>query len=166
MNDSKTIFTAMTPIQARQGDVFITPALKAINPADIGDLIKDGNGSRIVLAYGEVTGHAHAFYPALDVDNALAASGFSDAAHREVGKHKNAASSIPAQSPVSLHVLRNPQQYSGSTLPAESQRLLRIRQRSVLRHEEHSAISLPPGDYIVIQQFEGDEAEELRKVAD
>lgn len=42
--------------QGRQGDVLIMEAKKAVNPTE---QIPLDNG-RIVLAYGEVTGHAHA----------------------------------------------------------------------------------------------------------
>jgi len=40
----------------RQGDILLIPAKR---PAKLGDKISRDNG-RIVLAYGEVTGHAHA----------------------------------------------------------------------------------------------------------
>lgn len=152
------------PAQVRQGDVLVTPALKPINEADIGVQIKESDGSRIVLAHGEVTGHAHAFYPALDVEDQLATAGFKDAAHIDHKKRAAASSVAIRKDAVTLHQLSNAQQYSGSALPG--QRLLRLKERSLLRHEEHSTISLPPGDYVVIQQHEGNEMEELRRVAD
>jgi hypothetical protein len=161
MSNTNLIFTAAAPTQVRQGDVLVTPALMAIKPADIGNLIKEGDGSRIVLAHGEVTGHAHAFYPALDIEDQLANAGFK--ASEPVKSKSRAAASKPAVR-VALHQLANAEQYSGSTLPG--QRLLRVTERSLLRHEEHSTISLAPGDYVVIQQHEGNEMEELRKVAD
>lgn len=161
MSNTNLIFTAVTPQQCRQGDVLITPALKAINAADIGDLIKEGDGSRIILAHGEVTGHAHAFYPALDIEDQLANAGFKDP--EPVKQKVRAAHSNPLVR-VALHQLKSAEQYSGSTLPG--QRLLRITERSLLRHEEHSGISLPAGDYVVIQQHEGSELEEIRKVQD
>lgn len=40
----------------RQGDILLIPD----STAEAGDIIERDNG-RIVLAYGEVTGHAHAF---------------------------------------------------------------------------------------------------------
>lgn len=157
------VFIAAKPAQVRQGDVLITPALKPIDPSDIGNIIKEGDGSRIVLAHGEVTGHAHAFYPALDIEDQLAAAGLKDSNLIERKKQKGAASK-PLAAAVALYQLANGESYSGSTLPG--QRLLRLSARSLLRHEEHSTISLPPGDYVVIQQHEGNEMEELRRVAD
>lgn len=43
----------------RQGDVLLFKPSMAVNP---GKKIEDSEKNRVVLAHGEVTGHAHAFY--------------------------------------------------------------------------------------------------------
>jgi hypothetical protein len=90
----------------RQGDVLIVAA----TTQEPQDLIPRDNG-RIVLAYGEVTGHAHAI---LDREAEL------------------------------------------RTIDGTEDRFLRIMAASgvALVHEEHDAITLPPGDYIVRRQRE------------
>lgn len=97
----------------------------------------------ITLAWGEVTGHRHALYPRLD---------FEEGVTEKVTK------------PVQLFELDNIHKYSHSSLP--DQKLLRLNTRALLRHEEHHTISLPAGDYVVTHQHEGDELEEIRRVAD
>lgn len=51
--------TSKTPFTVRQGDVL----LQMIETAELGDEIPR-DGGRVVLAYGEVTGHAHAIHEA------------------------------------------------------------------------------------------------------
>ena len=46
--------------QYRQGDVLLKKVIRKKKIS--GKQTKSGNGERIVLAYGEVTGHAHAIY--------------------------------------------------------------------------------------------------------
>lgn len=102
-------------MQFRQGDVLIEKcdAIPAnAKPQDDKD--------RVVLAYGEVTGHAHAFYGA-NVTRYLADEG-------------------------------------GGTF-------IRVKKAAKLKHEEHSTINVPPGDYRVIRQREYS-PEEIRQVAD
>lgn len=123
----------------RQGDVLIIP-IDTVADKHLAEIDTEGEGKRIVLAHGEATGHAHAIYPDLDRQARIAESDTS---------------------PPCVYKLANPTQFS--KLPA---RLLRIKTRALLRHEEHSPISLPPGDYLVIQQHEGDEIGNLRKVSD
>ncbi len=91
----------------RQGDVLVMSAPKNLKPAE---KVERDNG-RVVLAYGEVTGHAHAI---LDREAEL------------------------------------------FTLPDTDDRFLRIMSKSgvSLVHEEHSAIPIPAGDYIVRHQRE------------
>ena|SRR5256885_15992040 len=91
----------------RQGDVLIMQAPKGLTPQN--QISRDKG--RIVLAYGEVTGHAHVI---IDVGAELL------------------------------------------TLPNTDDRFLRIMKESgvELRHEEHSTIALPPGNYIVRKQRE------------
>ena len=138
-----TVHLINTPSQVRQGDVLVTPVKHPVDQNDIGKLIKDSDKNRIVLAYGEVTGHSHALYPRLDIEEGI---------------------SEKVEKPVQLFELKNAEPYSGSSLPG--QRLLRLNTRALLRHEEHHGISLPPGDYVVINQVEGDEIREFRRVAD
>lgn len=100
----------------RQGDVVITKIGRM--PKGATPVARDDG--RIILAYGEVTGHAHAIASAL----------------AELFREENG----------SLY--------------------LRVRGDDVaLRHEEHGAISLPPGTYRVKRQREYT-PEEIRNVAD
>jgi len=94
-----------TPWMVRQGDV----ALIAVNeiPADAEPVVRDAQG-RVVLAYGEATGHAHAF--------------------QESG----------------VLMLR----------AANAEVFLRVLEPAFLRHEEHTRIAVPPGQYRVIRQVE------------
>ena len=54
----------MKRAQYRQGDVLLVP----VNEIPNGSISEASDGSRVVLAYGEVTGHAHA------IDSTLAAT--------------------------------------------------------------------------------------------
>lgn len=56
MNSTKEV--NVHKFQARQGDVFI----EAVDEIPAGAVEKKPEAGRVVLAYGEVTGHAHAFY--------------------------------------------------------------------------------------------------------
>lgn len=140
---SNQVHLVKEPAMVRQGDVLVTPVREPVADEDVGALDRESSEARIVLAHGEATGHAHAFYPAQDV------------AERVTQK---------VEKPVQLFDLRNAERYSGSTLP--EQKLLRLRARALLRHEEHSSISLPPGDYVAVRQHEYDDSEELRRVSD
>jgi len=102
----------------RQGDIAIIPVQRKQRPSRDKRVAAD-NG-RIILAYGEVTGHAHAL-PEADV---------------ELYETAQAAD-----------------------------RFLRVHSATVLSHEEHAAIALPKGDYIVRRQREY-EPEATRLVAD
>ena len=63
LNEENIMSNALLkPEQVRQGDVLITPCLREVAPDHVGILIHDSEQKRTVLAYGEVTGHAHAFY--------------------------------------------------------------------------------------------------------
>ena len=104
----------------RQGDVFIMRAPKGVLSAQ--EIPRDPEG-RVVLAYGEVTGHAHAI--------------------TEPG--------------AALYTLAE----AGDDLS----RLLRLELPAVLRHEEHSPIHIPAGDWIVRRQREYSPEGE-RQVAD
>jgi hypothetical protein len=92
---------------ARQGDVLVLSANRNTTPA----AFVPRDGDRIVLAHGEVTGHAHAIL------------------EREADLY---------------------------TIPDSGDRFLRIMAASgvALVHEEHDAIAIPAGDYIVRIQRE------------
>lgn len=101
----------------RQGDVLVT-RVEAI-PEGAVQVARDRG--RVVLAYGEVTGHSHA-----------------------IGER-------------GAELL---------TVAGEADRWLRLRSTATLRHEEHAAITLPPGEYRVRIQREFSDADEPRQVMD
>lgn len=107
--------------QYRQGDVLI----ERVEAAELGQKVKRDNG-RVVLAYGEVTGHAHAI------------------------ADRGAELYEPKQDTENLQV-----------------RFLRVLAEGGvdLRHEEHSTITIPKGDYRITRQREY-APEAIRNVAD
>lgn len=126
------------PQQLRQGDVQLQP-VPAL-PAGCTEIPPEGN--RIVLAHGEVTGHAHAIYD-----------------HTTVVEHPGAADEI-AEAAVARA------QAKARLWRAENgDRFLEVRETVTLRHEEHTAHTLPPGIYKLPTQVEYTPAE-LRRVAD
>lgn len=118
----------------RQGDVLLTPA-KAL-PAGCVEVPLDKG--RIVLAYGEVTGHAHAI-----ADHGL----------RQISP--GAAAEIAEAAICRARLWRAP----------NGERFLEVREPVHLTHEEHSTHVIPSGLYQVPQQVEYAPAE-LRRVAD
>ena len=100
----------------RQGDVLVQ-RVDAI-PDGCTELPRDAG--RIVLAYGEVTGHAHAIH------------------ERDVTMLRAANADV----------------------------YLRVVEPSMLRHEEHTHIAIPPGLYRVVRQREWTDDSEPRQVAD
>ncbi len=122
----------------RQGDVLLLPIDRVPDEA-LGECKHSSDSARCVLAHGEVTGHAHAIYP-----------------ERDAREHVS-----PVQARVELYELRKPRAFS--LLPCD---LLRLRECALVRHEEHDPIALAPGDWLRVIQHEGDEAEEMRRVAD
>jgi hypothetical protein len=135
------------PAMVRQGDVLIVPVSRPVDEADVGTTLKDTDERRVVLAHGEVTGHAHALY-------------FDEVP-------------VPQRTKaLRLYDLRNAARYAPLTNTvegrkvAESAKLLRLATTAFLRHEEHDGIALPKGDYVVLGQVEFDDREELRRVND
>ena len=117
----------------RQGDVLL------VEVKDIPKNAKDATPKdRIVLTYGEVTGHAHALYP-----EEMELSAFD----KMLGKKPEA----PA--------------LKAKLWDAGAERYLQVVEKTALKHEEHSAIDLPVGNYRVVQQREYDELQH-RYVAD
>lgn len=125
-------------LQLRQGDVQIQQIAQL--PAGCKELPPEGN--RIVLAHGEVTGHAHAIYD-----------------HVQQREQPGAADEIAqaaiarAQSKARLLVAPNGERY------------LEVKETVTLRHEEHTQHTLPPGIYHLPRQMEYTPAE-LRRVED
>lgn len=102
----------------RQGDVILWPVTEASPKKE--DVKREGQ--RLILAHGEVTGHAHAIME----PEVSAFFGEDGCRYLEVPK------SVPG---------------------------------AVLSHEEHSAVTLDPGLYRVVQQREW-QPEAIRPVAD
>lgn len=121
----------------RQGDVLLLRVNEM--PADTQEVAPDGN--RIVLAYGEVTGHAHAIY-----DHVQAAPTQQDEAR---------ATEIAGAA------IARAKLYSA----ANGDRYLQVVEPVTLKHEEHTAHTLPPGIYKLPAQVEYSPAKLLR-VAD
>lgn len=124
------------PQQLRQGDVQLQPV--ASLPAGCTEVPADGN--RIVLAYGEVTGHAHAIYDHITERHGAA---------EEVAE----AAIARAQAKARLWLAGN------------GDRFLEVTETVHLSHEEHSTHMLVPGIYKLPVQVEYTPAE-LRRVAD
>ena len=115
----------------RQGDVALV--LVSTMPPNCTEV--QNGGDRIVLAYGEVTGHAHAIY---DHIGSAAADEIAEAA---------IARARLWQSP------------SGD-------RYLEVRAPVSLRHEEHTAHTIPPGIYELPIQVAEDTENGVRQIAD
>lgn len=128
-----------TNAHIRQGDVLLVPAKQL--PAGCTEVKPDGN--RIVLAYGEVTNHAHAIYD--HIVQREATPGVAD----EIAE----AAIARAQSKARLLIAPSGERY------------LEVKETVTLKHEEHTQHTLPPGIYHLPKQMEYSPAE-LRRVAD
>lgn len=126
----------------RQGDVLLTPV--AALPAGCTEVPHDKG--RIVLAYGEVTGHAHAI-----ADHAVKqpAPGMGPEAASEI------ADAVIARARSKARLLLAP----------SGERFLEVSETVHLRHEEHDEHAIEPGIYRLPQQMEYSPAE-LQRVAD
>lgn len=109
-----------TKMIVRQGDVLLRRVTSIPDSAKPAEKKDQAGNPRIVLAYGEVTGHAHAI---ADLEN------------------------------VDVFVSETGTMY------------LKVKNGTELRHEEHGAIALPPGNYERTIQREYS-PEEIRNVAD
>jgi hypothetical protein len=118
----------------RQGDVALRPVSKL--PEGCTEIAPDGN--RTVLAYGEVTGHAHAIYD------------YTSTANENVSEIVDAAI---ARAKARLVVA------------PDGNRYLQVIETVNLKHEEHTAHEIKPGFYHLPTQMEY-EPSELRRVAD
>lgn len=114
-------------VMYRQGDVLITRV--AAIPGDAKERKRD-NG-RVILAYGEVTGHAHAI--------------------ADSPQHPRAALfDVPARNGSSVGT----RSVDGAIADTDLMTFLRVDELSELVHDEHSMIVLAPGDYRVTRQRE------------
>lgn len=139
--------------QARQGDVHIYE-IDAI-PSDAKPIKGDKGGRRIVLAYGEVTGHAHAFIPT---------SGKTQLFEDTKGRYLNVGDDAQVHK-FREYVYAHPSgrnligyldlcchrglQIDGSVMVREFDQAA-----EVLTHEEHGIVPLMPGWYEVPIQRE------------
>lgn len=134
------------PIQLRQGDVYLIP-VKAL-PKGCTPIEPEG-GRRFVLAHGEVTGHAHAIYeftPDLAAEHAA----------------REAAGEIAEAALARARARRTAQMWASP----DGEWYLEIREPSTMRHEEHSAPTIPPGIYFAPVQVEAGADNMIRQVAD
>lgn len=122
----------------RQGDILI--ALVACLPAGI--TAKPRDNGRVVLAYGEVTGHAHAI-----TEKAVV--------HYEAENATDAAQQLLASVGLTIEV-------GAENAPT----FLDVPNGATLAHEEHGAVTLEPGQYVVLRQREWSDADEPIQVAD
>jgi len=119
--------------QIRQGDVQLQQVAKL--PKGCTEVAQDGK--RIVLAHGEVTGHAHAIYDHLDQ------------------RADELTENVIARAQAKARLLISP----------TGERYLDVREAVTLRHEEHAAHVIAPGIYHLPRQMEYTPAALLR-VAD
>ena len=132
----------------RQGDVLILPVDKL--PDGCTEVPNDKG--RIVLAYGEVTGHAHAIadHRRLTAAAAVRVSALETEAHAEAIAAELADAAIAR-----AKLWRAP----------SGERYLEVSESVTLKHEEHTEHTISPGIYRIPQQVEYTPAE-LRRVAD
>lgn len=125
----------------RQGDVLIVPVSKL--PAGCTEVPNDKG--RLILAYGEVTGHAHAIADHRVAQPVVHTPGAAD----EIAE----AAIARAQAKARLWQAPN------------GERFLEVSEAVTLRHEEHTQHVIPAGIYKLPQQVEYTPAE-LRRVED
>lgn len=123
--------------QIRQGDVLLVPV--ASLPAGCVEVPNDRG--RIVLAYGEVTGHAHAI-----------------ADHRVQHQAQPTAAAEIAEAAIARAKAR-------LLVAPNGARFLEVTEPVSLKHEEHTAHTIPPGIYHLPTQVEYTPSE-LRRVED
>jgi hypothetical protein len=124
-------------ISFRQGDVLIIPVSSI--PANL----KSDAPAKVILAYGEVSGHHHRF---------------------ENGERR--VTSFYKEGDAEMGV---PQISGGARLRGSATAVEFIKVSALgadLVHEEHSTIHVPAGDYKIVRQREFDMMEGVRAVAD
>jgi hypothetical protein len=125
-----------TTITIRQGDV----ALVLINALPSGCQIVPGQEKKIVLAWGEATGHHHRIE-----DHIVSRPGAAD----------EIADAVIARAKTKARLWQSP----------TGKRYLEVTEPVYLKHEEHSTHQLPPGIYQIPVQVEYTPAE-MRRVID
>lgn len=122
-------------ITRRQGDVALVAVAKL--PDGCKEIVQR---DRIVLAYGEVTGHAHAIYDHIDRAEAS----------------PEAAAEIAEAAIARARLFEAP----------NGDRFLVVEKPVTLKHEEHTEHPMPPGIYELPIQVEHTAGEVVRMVAD
>jgi len=128
----------MKTLQIRQGDVFLQP----VDRLPEGAVEVPAERGRIVLAHGEVTGHAHAIADHTE----QRAAPIGETAAAEI------VEALIARCKAKLY------EHNGD-------RYLVVQEPVSLTHEEHTAHTIPPGVYEIPLQMEYDAAL-MRRVAD
>lgn len=123
----------------RQGDVAI---LRLNEPPKGERKERKRDRGRVILAYGEVTGHAHAITDKkvihFDTDDAVEAA-------------NQLLASIGVDAMLSEH---------------NAPSFLSVEDAATVEHDEHAPIALEPGNYLAVRQREWSDAEEPIQVAD
>jgi hypothetical protein len=119
----------------RQGDVLLAQVAKLPEGCK-----PESSGSRLVLAHGEVTGHAHAIYDHLP---SIAPGAAAEIAEAAIARAKARIMVAPS-----------------------GDRFLEVTESVTLKHEEHTAHEIPPGIYELPVQMEYTAADVTRQVAD
>jgi len=137
-------------IQIRQGDVYLIPV--AALPEGCKPIQPEA-GRRFVLAHGEVTGHAHAIYEFTQDQAAEAAASAINIAK----------ASAEAKEVIDRAMkLRTVQMWAAP----DGEWYLEVKTPSIMKHEEHTAPTIPNGIYHAPIQVEANSSNMLRRVAD
>jgi pyruvate/2-oxoglutarate dehydrogenase complex dihydrolipoamide acyltransferase (E2) component len=126
------------PTMFRQGDVLIV--MVAALAADARK--REREKGRVVLAHGEVTGHAHAIER-------------KDVVHYDAPNAEQAAQQLLADAGFTFEVT-----------PVNAPSGLAIPTGAEVLHEEHGTVVLPAGFAVAIRQREWTDADEPRQIAD
>jgi len=126
------------PTMFRQGDVLIVmvAALAA------GATKRNRENGRVVLAHGEVTGHAHAIER-------------TDVIHYDAPNAEAAAQQLLADAGLTIEVT-----------PVNAPSFLELPTGAEIVHEEHGTVVVPAGFAVALRQREWTDADEPRQIAD
>jgi hypothetical protein len=124
--------------QFRQGDVLIIP----VRTLPQGAKPRARESGRVVLAHGEVTGHAHAIER-------------TDVVHYDAPNADQAAQQLLRDVGFEFEVT-----------PQNSATFLDVPTGAEVLHEEHGTVVLPAGPAVVLRQREWTDADEPRQIAD
>ena len=126
------------PTMFRQGDVLIV----CVGSLPKGVKERAREAGRVVVAHGEVTGHAHAIER-------------RDVVHYDAPNAEAAAQQLLADVGLNMEVT-----------PQNAPSFLELPTGAEVLHEEHGTIRLPAGPAVVLRQREWTDADEPRQVAD